>query len=132
MNPEDDTVDELRKVNEMLQAEVSEVSSTLVMLVEAFNKIMANQNNMNLRLVALEKRQDPAKHNSVIDYSLLKVSPCKSCVVQGCRVSVQQDPAGITDCDMWQGPELVLRDNRTAEWDAVGCGDKSGEEETHS
>lgn len=74
-----DKVDDLRKVNEMLQAEVSEVSSTLVMLVGAFNKIMANQNNMNRRLEALdahqiamvgrigelEARQDPAKHNKL-------------------------------------------------------------------
>lgn len=88
MNPEDDTVDELRKVNELLQAEVSEVSATLVMLVEAFNKIMTNQNNMNLRLLsqqeqvdsiekdlyvrvrALESRQDPAAHNEVRESSM--------------------------------------------------------------
>ncbi len=77
-------VGDLHTINRMIQAELSEVSATLVMLVESFNKIMSNQNNMNLRLLAqqeqvdsiekdlyvrvkaLEMRQDPAKHNNVV------------------------------------------------------------------
>lgn len=109
-------VGDLHKVNRMIQAELSEVSATLVMLVNSFNKIMSNQNNMNLRLLsqqeqvdsiekdlyvrvkALEERQDPSRHNNVVPIRAV-VDSLKNC--ENCDrnyYSAEQPNPTCTDC----------------------------------
>lgn len=136
-------VGDLHKVNRMIQAELSEVSATLVMLVESFNKIMSNQNNMNLRLLsqqeqvdsiekdlyvrvkALEDRQDPSRHNNLAGVVVLPEGEVP--ILRPAKVvPIREEHKTITDEENTNYDEEVAPCT-----DCDEC-DLSCEEDTHS
>lgn len=67
-------VEELTAVMRMSQIHIAEMSNTMGAMVKLMNKLMSNQNNLNSRLLRLEKemlelaeRQDPRAHNTVVE-----------------------------------------------------------------
>lgn len=66
---DDYTNDVLELSNLMMQMsnDAVGVAKAVVEMQKAIETIMANQNNLNARLRALEERQDPTRHNACSD-----------------------------------------------------------------